>query len=56
LSAFDQARLLCRDGGDAKAKTVAAVVSLARTDRAIAAYEQQWDTGIDTFNMPTEAS
>jgi putative DNA primase/helicase len=40
LSAFDAARVLCREGGDAKAKTVAAVVTLARTDRSLAAHEE----------------
>jgi putative DNA primase/helicase len=53
LSAFDQARLLCRESGDAKAKTVAAVVTLARADRAIAAREEQWDVSTKNLNMPT---
>ena len=43
LAAFDMSRKLCRDAGDAKAKTVAAVVTLARTDRRIAATSDQWD-------------
>jgi len=52
LAAFDRARVLCREAEDAKAKTVAAVVTLARTDRAIAATEEQWDTGEMIFNNP----
>ena len=43
LAAFDTSRKLCREAGDAKAKTVAAVVTLARTDRRIAATSDQWD-------------
>jgi phage/plasmid-associated DNA primase len=50
LRAFDISRKLCRDAGDAKARTVAAVVTLARTDRAIAATEDQWDRSIEIFN------
>jgi putative DNA primase/helicase len=53
LKAFDSARKLCRDAGDAKAKTVAAVVTLARTDRAIVAREDQWDDSIWVFNLQT---
>jgi putative DNA primase/helicase len=45
LRAFDEARKLCRGASDAKARTVAAVVTLARSDRTIAATEYQWDTG-----------
>jgi hypothetical protein len=52
--AFDEARALCRIAEDAKAKTVAAVVALARTDRAIAATEDQWDLDGMSFNVPTE--
>ena len=52
LAAFDKARALCRAAGDAKAKTVAAVITLARTDRAIAATEEQWDIGDMIFNIP----
>jgi putative DNA primase/helicase len=44
LRAFDEARRLCREAGDAKAKTVNAVVTLARSDRNIAATGDQWDT------------
>jgi putative DNA primase/helicase len=43
LHAFHLARTLCRAGGDAKNKTVAAVASLARTDRRQAATTAQWD-------------
>jgi putative DNA primase/helicase len=43
LKAFDAARALCRDGGDADAKVVAAVERLARADRRIAATVEQWD-------------
>jgi putative DNA primase/helicase len=43
LYAFHLARDLCRDVGDAKHKTVAAVVGLARTDRRQAAVVEQWD-------------
>jgi putative DNA primase/helicase len=39
---------------DTLAKTVAAVVTLARTDRAIAATEDQWDVDHEIFNLPTE--
>ena len=54
LAAFDEARTLCRGAGDAKAKTVAAVITLARADRAMAATEDQWDVGTTLFNMPTK--
>src|SRR5262249_14282766 len=37
------ARKLCRDGGDADAKIVAAVERLARSDRRLAATVEQWD-------------
>ena len=53
LAAFDKARVLCREATDAKAKTVASVVTLARSDRAIAATEAQWDTGGMIFNNPS---
>jgi putative DNA primase/helicase len=43
LAAFDEARTLCRAAGDARAKTVAAVVTLARSDRRLAATSGQWD-------------
>jgi putative DNA primase/helicase len=54
LRAFDLARALCRTAADAKAKTVAAVVTLARTDRAIAGREDQWDLAGELFNVPTK--
>jgi hypothetical protein len=54
LKAFDQARKLCRDAGDAKAKTVAAVVTLARADRTIVAREDQWDCSMWGFNVQTD--
>jgi putative DNA primase/helicase len=47
LAAFDTSRGLCRAAGDARAKTVAAVVALARTDRHIAATVEQWDRNPD---------
>jgi putative DNA primase/helicase len=50
LAAFDVSRTLCRQAGDAKAKTVAAVVALARTDRRIAAVIEQWDPNPDLLN------
>src|SRR5262245_31975547 len=43
LKAFDRSRTLCRAAGDADAKTVAAVVTLARSDRRMAATADQWD-------------
>jgi putative DNA primase/helicase len=43
LHAFNLARLLCRKAENAAAKTVAAVVTLARTDRRQAATAEQWD-------------
>jgi len=50
LTAFDQSRVLCRGAGDARAKTVAAVVTLARADRRLAATTEQWDTHPMLFN------
>jgi putative DNA primase/helicase len=50
LAAFDEARKLCRAAGDAKAKTVAAVTALARSDRIIAATIEQWDSDPSLFN------
>jgi hypothetical protein len=52
LAAFDAARTLCRQAGDARAKTVAAVERLAKTDRRVAVEAEQFDTGPDVFNMP----
>jgi D5 N terminal like/RepB DNA-primase from phage plasmid len=53
LSAFDHARALCREVGDADAKVVAAVERLARSDRRIAATVEQWDTDPDLLNART---
>ena len=50
LIAFDDARKLCRNAGDARAKTVAAVTNLARADRRIAATIEQWDADLDLLN------
>jgi putative DNA primase/helicase len=47
LAAFDAARALCREAGDARAKIVAAVATLARTDRRIAATIEQFDADHD---------
>jgi putative DNA primase/helicase len=52
LSAFDESRKLCRKAGDADAKTVAAVISLARTDRSLAATSDQWDADIMSLGTP----
>jgi D5-like protein len=52
LAAFDLSRVLCRAAGDAKVKTVAAVVTLARTDRRMAATIEQWDADLDSLNTP----
>jgi putative DNA primase/helicase len=41
---------LCRTAGNAKAKTVAAVVTLARSDRRLAATTDQWDRDPWSFN------
>jgi putative DNA primase/helicase len=54
LFAFDQSRKLCRDAGDARAKTVSAVTTLARSDRRIAATTDQWDSDAEFFNTPTK--
>jgi P4 family phage/plasmid primase-like protien len=53
LFAFDQSRKLCRDAGDSRAKTVAAVITLARSDRRMAATEEQWDADREIFNALT---
>ncbi len=50
LSAFDESRKLCRMAGDSRARTVAAVVTLARTDRRMAATVDQWDRGAMLLN------
>jgi hypothetical protein len=49
LGAFDESRKLCREAGDGRAKVVAAVVALARSDRRIAATPEQWDGNPWTF-------
>lgn len=62
LRVFDLARTICRQNAAtltdvdtlakavASAKTVAAVATLARSDRRLAASHDQWDTDIFTFN------
>jgi len=54
LFAFDQSRKLCRDAGDARAKTVSAVTTLARSDRRMAATVDQWDSDVEILNTPTK--
>jgi hypothetical protein len=56
LAAFDLSRVLCRAAGDARAKTVAAVVTLARADRRMAATTEQWDADPHKLNLPTRKS
>jgi len=56
LFAFDESRKLCRGAGDARARTVAAVTTLARSDRRIAAATDQWDGNSKILNTPTKAS
>jgi putative DNA primase/helicase len=53
LGAFDLARKLCREADDADAKTVAAVITLARADRRLAATSDQWDA--DPWRLGTPA-
>jgi len=55
LAAFDQARKICRDhfiAASLRAKTVAAVELLARSDRRLAATTDQWDADPWLFNTP----
>jgi putative DNA primase/helicase len=63
LAAFDMARKICREAAAqcnkpseakaiAKAKTVASVEMLAKSDRAFVATIDQWDADISLFNMP----
>jgi Bifunctional DNA primase/polymerase, N-terminal len=52
LAAFDLSRVLCRAAGDARAKTVAAVVTLARADRRMAVTTEHWDADLESFNTP----
>jgi hypothetical protein len=47
LKAFDQARKLCREAGDAKAKTVAAVVTLTERFPARRGHVRGGSNGID---------
>jgi hypothetical protein len=56
LLAFDMARALCRQGGDADAKVVSAVERLSRADRRIAATATQWDPDAELCNTPTEGT
>jgi putative DNA primase/helicase len=55
LCAFDEARKLCRQARNAKAKTVAAVITLARSDRRLAATTDQWDADIWLLGTPSGA-
>src|SRR5262249_25555499 len=50
LSAFDLARKLCREHDKANAKMVAAVTTLARSDRPLAHPTSKWDTNPSLFN------
>src|SRR5262249_46284509 len=50
LAAFDASRVLCRAAGDCRAKTVAAVIALARSDRRMAATADQWDANSMLLN------
>lgn len=51
-AAFDYARKLCREAGNAAAVTVAAVVKLASSDRALAATADQWDIDLMLLGTP----
>ena len=50
IASLKESRKLCREAGDAKAKIVAAVVTLARADRAMAATADQWNLDAEVFN------
>jgi phage/plasmid-associated DNA primase len=63
LAAFDMARKVCREAAAqcnkpseakaiAKAKTVASVEQLAKSDRAFVATIDQWDADISLINAP----
>ena len=55
LAAFDQARKICQEhfiAASLRAKTVAAVELLARSDRRLAATTDQWDADPWLFNTP----
>ena len=54
LAAFDKSRKLCRVAGDSRAKVVAAVVTLARSDRRMAATADQWDGDPEKLNTPNQ--
>lgn len=56
LRLFDWARLLCREEprADGKAKTVAAIVSLARADRRHAMTNDEWDADDDFMTTKGE--
>jgi putative DNA primase/helicase len=65
LAVFDMARKICRGAANlcntaseakaiAKAKTIAAVETLARSDRKIAATVDQWDAAQSFFNSAKE--
>src|SRR5262249_57378374 len=74
LHAFDRARVICQEAAQAcdkirtvisleSAKTVAAIVTLARSDRRLAATAEQWDTcpwllqdGATTIDLRTGAA
>jgi putative DNA primase/helicase len=50
LAVFDEARKICREAGFNRAKEVAAVETLARSDRRMAATTDQWDADPDLLN------
>jgi len=52
LFAFDESRKLCREHDKADAKTVAAVMTLARADRRLAATTDVWDADTWLINTP----
>jgi putative DNA primase/helicase len=65
LRAFDLARVICRAAATecnkpklsvllTSAKTVAAIERLAKSDRRLAAADDQWDGRIDDLNTPTK--
>jgi putative DNA primase/helicase len=53
LHAFDESRKLCCKAGCTKAKTVSAVITLARACRALAATTDQWDSDAMLIGCPT---
>ncbi|MDA0652759.1 MAG: phage/plasmid primase, P4 family [Proteobacteria bacterium] len=54
LAVFDRVRGLCRRHGPARAATVAAVETLSRSDRRMAATTGQWDVESFWLNTPVE--